>query len=88
MVTKIKSELLPLTRELAIEFLQMAAFPGERDKRPVRLKFFQTHLRNHTFRSPNWAKAIIEGIKEERPRMGSIHPKLSPPAKTAFSPRI
>jgi hypothetical protein len=65
MIEKIKSELLPLTRELAQQFKDLKPVPGERPMRHSRLNFFQVQLRQQTFNSPNWAKAIIEGTGEE-----------------------
>lgn len=66
MIKKISSELRPLTRELALQFTQLPALPGERQLKPARLKFFEARLRDQTFNSPNWAKAIIEGDKIEK----------------------
>jgi len=61
MIDKIKGELIPLTRELAIRFSQMKPMPGERAKRGSRLKYFNHKLRAGDFLSPTWAVAIVNG---------------------------
>jgi hypothetical protein len=58
--------MVPLTRELAHQFKDLTPVPGERPLRQSRLNFFQRHLRDHTFGSPYWAKAIIGQTEEER----------------------
>lgn len=63
MVAKIKSELLPLTRELAIRFSEMKQMPGERALKDTRLKYFNTKLRTREFQSPNWAVAVVDGVE-------------------------
>jgi hypothetical protein len=65
MVRKVSSELVPLTRELALQFSQMAKLPGERPLRASRVKYFEAELQGGTFNSPNWAKAIIDGHEGE-----------------------
>ena len=65
MLRKVKSELVPLTRELAVEFAQMKPVPGERPLRPSRSKYFEWQLLQGSFNSPNWAKALIEGTQGE-----------------------
>ena len=55
--------MLPLTRELAQSFSSMRAVPGERPLREARLKYFRNHLRDQTFNSPFWAKAILGGVE-------------------------
>ena len=59
MVKKIKSELTPLTRELAERFAKMSPLPGERTLRTARVKFFQARLADETFNSPSWSLATI-----------------------------
>jgi hypothetical protein len=59
MINKISSDLVPLTKELALNFSQMRAMPGERPKKPHRLKHFRTKLTNGGFVSPAWAQALI-----------------------------
>jgi hypothetical protein len=65
MVRKINSELVPLTRELAEKYAKMQPLPGERGLKPSRLRFFRTHLGQHTFNSPTWSKALIAGSEAE-----------------------
>jgi hypothetical protein len=65
MIAKISSTLVPLTRELAQQFKDMQAVPGERPLRQSRVTFFLNHLRHKTFASPNWAKAFIEKTGQE-----------------------
>jgi hypothetical protein len=59
MVKKIKSELVPLTLDLAINFSKMAPMPGERLLSKSRLKFFSGILEADGFNSPTWSKAIV-----------------------------
>ena len=59
MITKRKSELIPLTKELAAQFAGMRPLPGERPLRQARLKFFQSCVRNEIFNSPTWAQVFV-----------------------------
>lgn len=65
MVTKINSELVPLTRELAQRFAQMKPLPGERTIKASRLRFFQAHIDQQTFNSPTWSSATVAGSEDE-----------------------
>jgi hypothetical protein len=65
MIRKIKSELDPLTRELAEKFSRMKSLPGERTRKPSRLRFFEVRLERKTFNSPTWSKAVIAGAEGE-----------------------
>lgn len=48
-----------LTREVAKTFMEMRRMPGERKKKPVRLKYFQSLLKDGLFGSPVWSKALV-----------------------------
>lgn len=63
MIKKVKSELVPLTREIAQKFASMQALPGERTFNPDRAKFYQDHLKGQTFNSPTWSQAFVAGTK-------------------------
>jgi hypothetical protein len=51
-IKKKSSEQVPLTRDLAIKFSTMTALPGEREKKPARLKW-------------TWDVAVIRGTDQE-----------------------
>ncbi len=65
MITKKSSDLVPLTRELAIRFSTMTALPGERDKKPARLKIIANLVKEGRFCSPTWDIAVIQGTDQE-----------------------
>jgi hypothetical protein len=56
---KVKSELVPLTRELAIRFSEMRPLPGERKLREARVKYFQGRASSGQFHSPRWSQALV-----------------------------
>jgi hypothetical protein len=64
MIQKTTSSLVPLTRELAEQFFNMRPVPGERPKKPARLKHFQTLLKDGKFGSPVWSQALIGDDRE------------------------
>jgi hypothetical protein len=59
MIEKVKSELLPLTRAVAIQFAEMRPLPGERQLREARVKYFQGRAASGKFRSPRWSQALV-----------------------------
>jgi hypothetical protein len=65
-IRKISAELLPLTHELAKKIATMPSLPGERDKKPSRIKFFQAHIKEGTFGSPTWSIAVVKDSQETR----------------------
>src|SRR5262245_23252364 len=75
MITKLKVELLPLTRELARQFAEMHSVPGERELRQARVNYFLKALQTGTFASPNWSQAVIarEDGGEETLRVDGQH---------------
>lgn len=57
----VKSEVVPLTLELAIEFRDMTPSPTERDLNQARLKMLQTKAEADQLLTFHWAKARMEG---------------------------
>ena len=49
MITPTNVEFLTLTKELAVEFSQMRAMPGERPLKPHRIHYFQKMLKDKKF---------------------------------------
>jgi hypothetical protein len=54
--TNTRSEIL--TPELAKQVSSMPGLLGEREIRPIRIKFLKTHIKGRTFVGPNWAIAV------------------------------
>jgi hypothetical protein len=48
-----------------LRFARMTPLPGERSLNPSRVKFFQAHLLDGSFNSPNWSMATIVGAEDE-----------------------
>jgi hypothetical protein len=65
MIVKKSAELLPLTRELALHVANMMPLPGERELKPSRVAFFQTHLERQTFASPTWSTCVVKDSGRE-----------------------
>jgi hypothetical protein len=61
----IKSETVPLTRELAEEMRTMKPSPTERELSTKRVDYLRDRLRAGVFHPPHWVKAIVKG--EEKP---------------------
>jgi hypothetical protein len=64
-IKKKSSEQVPLTRDLAIKFSTMTALPGEREKKPARLKWIRELIRDKMFGDPTWDVAVIRGTDQE-----------------------
>ena len=60
MVKKINSKLEALTQDLAKQFAEMPALPGEWERKPGRISFFQKHLAGHTFIDPTWSQGLCK----------------------------
>lgn len=70
MITHLKTELKPLTPELAHEFAEMQAWRGERPLSDARMAFLISKISNRLFHPPRWAVATCNG---ERYRMNGQH---------------
>jgi hypothetical protein len=57
----VKSEVLPLTRELVQKHQQLAPSPTERELKPLRVRFLKGKIEQGLFLPPQWAVAIVNG---------------------------
>lgn len=64
MFTILKTELQPLTHDLAVQFADMKRVPGERLLKGIRLKYFEDLIKAGTFADPTWSVGICKEDSE------------------------